>query len=100
MRIIYTQPASFTLNIRGECQFSVDDKRQLSPESRIGFWGCWLVFESRSSENAYLLQQSPLKRWLVKLSLPSYFITQKSLSAKQYARLCRVIIKLSNNADS
>ena len=43
MRIIYTQPNSFTINLLGECQFSIDDKRQLSVTSRIGFWGCWLV---------------------------------------------------------
>ncbi|MFT6208245.1 MAG: hypothetical protein ACJA0T_002165 [Colwellia sp.] len=100
MRIIYTQPASFILNMMGECQFSVNDKKQLSPESRIGFWGCWLVFERSSSENAYPLPKSPLKKWLVRLGLPSYFIAKKNLSAKQYARLCRVIIKLNNNTDS
>lgn len=96
MRIFYTEPDSFTLNIMGECQFSAEDKRQLSASSRIGFWGCWLVFEDNLSAELSPLKDNFLKRWLTQRMLPSYFIFKTSLSAKQYSRLCRVIIKLNN----
>jgi hypothetical protein len=100
MRAIYTQPDSFTINILGECQFSTDDKRQLSAASRIGFWGCWLVFEKYSSAGAPAVKKSILKKLLVIINLPSYFIFKSSLSAQQYARLCRIILKLNNTTDN
>lgn len=96
MRLIYTQPDSFTINTLGECQFSADDKRQLSVSSRIGFWGCWLVFERHSSGSAALIKNNLLKRLRVKLTSPSYFIFKTSLSPQQYSRLCRIILKLNN----
>jgi len=96
MRMIYTQPDSFTLNTLGECQFSANDKRQLSHSSRIGFWGCWLVFERHSSGSATLIKNNLLKSLQVKFTLPSYFIFKTSLSPQQYSRLCRIILKLNN----
>ncbi|MFB0980456.1 MAG: hypothetical protein QMC62_06040 [Alteromonadaceae bacterium] len=100
MRIIYTQPNSFTINLLGECQFSIDDKRQLSVTSRIGFWGCWLVFEKHSSESKDTLKKNLLKTLLAKLTLPTYFIFKTSLSPKQYSRLCRIILKLNNTTNN
>lgn len=97
MRLIYTQPNSFTVNLLGECQFSADDKRQLSATSRIGFWGCWLVFEGQSSESKKSLEQNLLKTLLAKLTLPTYFIFKTSLSPKQYSRLCRILLKLNKS---
>ena len=100
MRMIYTQPNSFTINTLGECQFSATDKRQLCTASRIGFWGCWLVFEKHSSASEISLQKSSLKKLLAILTLPSYFIFKTSLSAKQYSRLCRIILKLNNTTEN
>jgi hypothetical protein len=84
---------SFTLTVTGECQFSVQDKKQLSAISRIGLWGCWLAFEDENSKNLPFL-----KKLLKKISPPTVFIPQNSVTPKQYARLCRVVMKL--NADS
>lgn len=98
--MIYTQPDSFTINILGECQFSPDDKRQLCAASRIGFWGCWLVFEKHSSSPIKTPNKSFLKRLSAKLTFPSYFIFKTSLSAKQYSRLCRIIFKLNNTTEN
>ena len=95
MRIIYTQPNSFTVNIKGECQFSADEKRQLSTASRIGYWGCWLVFEQESAISKSSTHQSYLQKLLAQLNLPRYFISSRSLSAKQFARLSRIICKLN-----
>jgi hypothetical protein len=100
MRIIYTQPKSFTINILGECQFAVDDKKQLSVTSRIGFWGCWLVFEKHALGSEEIHEKKLLKTLLAKLNLPTYFIFKTSLSAKQYSRLCRIILKLNNTTDT
>jgi hypothetical protein len=100
MRIIYTQPESFTINLLGECQFSVNDKRKLSVTSRIGFWGCWLVFENKSLESVVDVEESFLNMLLLKLTLPTYFIFKASLSPKQYSRLCRIILKLNNTTDA
>jgi hypothetical protein len=94
------QPDSFTLNILGECQFSSNDKRQLSAKSRISFWGCWLVFEKKSSGSLESPEKNRLKKLLVKLTFPTYFIFKTSLSPKQYSRLCRVILKLNNMAET
>ncbi len=99
MRCIYTQPNSFTINLLGECQFSADDKRQLSVTSRIGFWGCWLVFEGKPSGSQKSLGKNLLKTLLIKFSQPTYFILKTSLSPKQYSRLCRIILKLNNTTE-
>ncbi|MFT4724169.1 MAG: hypothetical protein ACI9O3_000729 [Colwellia sp.] len=96
MRMFYVEPNSFTLDIMGECQFSAKGKRQLSASSRIGFWGCWLVFEDNLPAPVTLLKNHFFKTCLAKLNLPSFFIFKTSLSAKHYSRLCRVIVKLNN----
>jgi hypothetical protein len=86
-------PQSFTLTLSGECQFSPHDKKQLSALSRIGFWGCWLAFEGKSSKNLPVLQK------IQKIFNPStVFIAKRSVTPKQYARLCRVILKLNANS--
>jgi hypothetical protein len=100
MRVIYTQPNSFTINLLGECQFSIDDNRQLSVTSRIGFWGCWLVFDKHSLGSAKSIEKNLLKTLLAKLTLPTYFIFKTSLSPKQYSRLCRIILKLNNTTNN
>ncbi|MFT5298465.1 MAG: hypothetical protein ACI9YH_004513 [Colwellia sp.] len=100
MRMIYIQPNSFTINLLGECQFSADDKRQLSVTSRIGFWGCWLVFEREPSGRKKSFEKNLLKTFLTRLSQPTYFIFKTSLSPKQYSRLCRIILKLNNTTNT
>jgi hypothetical protein len=92
---MYVRPESFTVSIKGECQFSANDKRKLSAASRIGFWGCWLFFEQVSMASKTSSHQFFLQKLLSKLNLPSYYISRSSLSAKHYARLCRVICKLN-----
>lgn len=98
--MVYTQPDSFTINIIGECQFSADDKRQLSPASRIGFFGCWLVFEKSSTAKEEAAEHSFWTKLQASLRSPSYFIFKSSLSAKQYARLCRIIMTLSHSSQA
>jgi len=96
MRKIYTQPDSFTINILGECQFSPNNKKQLSPASRIAFWGCWLVFEKQSSSTIETPNKALFEKLLAKLTLNGYFIFKTSLSPKQYSRICRIILRLNN----
>ena len=100
MRVIYTQPESFTISLLGECQFSADEKRQLSVTSRIGFWGCWLIFEKELPEVKRSLKKKLLENLLTKLTQPTYFIFKASLSSQQYSRLCRIIVKLNNTTDA
>jgi hypothetical protein len=92
--MFYIQPDNFTINLLGECQFSANDIRQLSVMSRIGFWGCWLTFENKT------IKKSFFKFLISKLISPRYFIFKKSLSPKQYSRLCRIILKLNNTTDN
>jgi len=100
MRMIYKQPDSFTINIMGECQFSAEDKRQLCAASRIGFWGCWLVFEKCSPSTIETINIPFLKKLLAKLTFNRYFIFKTSLSPQQFSRVCRIILKLNNTAKS
>jgi len=98
--MLYKQPDSFTINILGECQFSADDKRQLCAASRIGFWGCWLIFDKHLSSGIETPNKPLLKKLLTKLTFQGYFVFKSSLSAKQYSRLCRIIFKLNNKAEN
>lgn len=84
---------SFTLTLSGECKFSVQETKQLSGLSRIGFWGCWLAFEGEDLKNLPFL-----KKLLKKLSPSTVFIPKSSVTPKQYARLCRVVMKLNANS--
>jgi hypothetical protein len=93
LRVYSSISKSFTLTVSGECQFSPQDKQQLSGLSRVGFWGCWLAFEEKDSKNLPFLQK------LQNIFSPStVFITKRSVTPEQYARLCRIILKLNINS--
>jgi len=93
LRVHSSLSKSFTLTLSGECQFSPQDKKQLSVLSRIGVWGCWLAFEDEDSKNL-----SCIKKLLKNLYSSTVFIPQSSVTPKQYARLCRVVMKLKANS--
>lgn len=93
LRVYYLLSKSFTLTHTGECQFSPQEKKQLSGLSRIGVWGCWLAFEGEDPKNL-----SFHKKLLKKISPSTVFIPKSSVTPKQYARLCRVVMKLNANS--
>jgi hypothetical protein len=99
LRVFYflprSSPKNFTLTISGECQFSIDDKRQLSAASRIGYLGCWLVFEKKAK-----VKRSIFEKLITMFDSHRLFIFRKSLSPKHYARLCRIILKMSIESKS
>ena len=90
LRVYSLLTKSFTLTVTGECQFSPQDKKQLSALSRVGVWGCLLAFEDEDLKNL-----SFLKKLLKNLYSSTVFIPQSSVTPKQYARLCRVVMKLN-----
>ena len=77
----------FTVDLAGYCQFSANDIWQLTPRSKLSYLGAYLHLE----------KIDPLTQ---KASMPikakQQFIYKDSVNAQDYARLCRVILKVKS----
>lgn len=80
--------SSLTLTKVGVVEFSNDQViYQLLPESRLSFFGCWLVLGP--SENTVTQHSNPNKKYPKQL-----FIFKDSLHAQDFSRLASVINQL------
>ena len=70
----FSQCDFFLLTDIGQCQFSHEQKQQLSSSSQINLWGYWLVFTDSQ--------------------IKSRFIFKDSLSEKDQARMVRTIMRV------
>ena len=68
------QNDKFLLTEDGQCQFSPNEHRQISPNSQINLWGYWLVFTDST--------------------LASQFIFKDSLSTIDQTRVARTILRV------
>lgn len=69
---------SFGLTVNGEVLLSSGEEYHLHSSSRHGLFGCWLVLIANDKDTPYR---------------KSLFIFKDSVSAKDYARLCRTITR-------
>jgi hypothetical protein len=97
-----TDSYCFTLGEVGDCQFSTRKKQsmmkketktepilflQISPESRVGFIGFWLVFIDEGMPEQYQVEKRKKYR---------KFIFKDSLSNKDHARLSRTVLRVKH----
>ena len=64
----------------GKVQCLAGNNYQIHPSSRVGWWGCWLILV-----NNQVGQQAAKK--------VTYFIFAEQCSSRDYARLCRTILR-------
>lgn len=76
----------FELSSQGLCHFG-DEYYQLRADSRLSFFGCWLIFNDISSTQKPIVHKNK-----------QLFIYRDSLSAQDFSRLTHVIknIRLNN----
>lgn len=75
----------FTIDLSGKCQYGINEIWQITPQSRISYWGSYLFLEKvdPSTNDSYT---NSIRK--------TRFYFKDSFSKQDYARLSRVIIKM------
>jgi len=83
---IEKQNELLVLHINGEVECRVGSNFTLNVNSRIGWFGCWLLLikDNENNDSSLTAKQKH-----------SQFVFKDSLSASDYARLCRYILMVA-----
>jgi len=75
---------SFIIENDGKCTFSEHQEFQLGMNSRVGWFGCWLVLIPLKSDRNNTVKYQ--------------FLFKNSISSQSYSRISRIIKRLKHHA--
>lgn len=85
---LFSENSVFTIDQIGVCQFSVEEKRQLSAQSKISWLGVYLFFEDNDASANHTIKKNER----------GYFLYKDMFSLQDYSRISRIILYCQNSS--